>query len=150
MRHHFLTIAWPSRLLFSSAMPLCKSQVFVGIKPIWREFIVKSSFFATCSKPVKRVLHALDQISIKIKKQEVFCTPARQPHYDIGSTALWPCIVPTLFTSLFFFFSLPPFFLSLYWHFFIYCKMKRRRLVFCCCFLSAPYVAARKSYLQLL
>lgn len=88
MRHHFPTIAWPSPLLFSSAMPLCKSQVFVGIKPIRREFIVKSSFFATCSKPVKRVLHALDQISIKIKKQEVFCSPARQPHYDIGSTAL--------------------------------------------------------------
>ena len=149
MRHHFPTIAWPSRLLFSSAMPLCKSQVFAGIKPIRREFIVKSSFFATCSKPVKRVLHALDQISIKIKKQEVFCTPARQPHYDIGSTALWP-LLSQLYSLVSFSLSPSLPFLSLYWHFFIYCKMKRRRLVFCCCFLSAPYVAARKSYLQLL
>lgn len=86
MRHHFPTIAWPSRLPLSSAMPLCKSQVFVGIKPIRREFIVKSSFFATCSEPVQRVFQALDQISIKIKikKQEVFCTPAQQPLYDIS------------------------------------------------------------------
>lgn len=118
MRHHLSTIAWLSRLPLSSAMPLCKSQVFVGIKPIRREFIVKSSFFATCSKPVQRVLHALDEISIKIKKQEVFCMPVQQPHYDISFDSSLTLYCPNFIHQSLFLFLSPLLFLSLYWHFF--------------------------------
>lgn len=72
---------WP--LFVLQKTPLCKSQVFVGRQTIRGEFIV-SSFFPTCCKPVQGVIRAIHQISIKIKKQEVFCTPAQQPHYDIS------------------------------------------------------------------
>lgn len=106
---------------------------------------MKSSFFATCSKPAQRVLRALDQISIKIKKQEVFCIPAQQPHYDISfDSSVTPYCPNFIHSSLFVFLS-PLLFFKPLLGFFIYCKIKARGWVF---FFKALYVAAVKKKLS--